>query len=469
MKNLKESKLVYRIKPVSLLFGAVICIVLLCSQKAYSQTFHYFKYQVPDSSSASFEALLTLFADGTATARVRRLNIPDEPAPVFELELADSTTSENMGLQVRQLIARKAEDITNPSAGPMIYQPLFEFKKQVENQLEFYIADGIKISAEGKWNPAIVTENKEFSSAEIDTNLVKQFYAPGTEYYSQLFGNMQEPGLTSRGGLNEQQKKMKIWMIIVTDLLDPTVGKSCARDKENISYTFTNIAKKMGLQPPVISYINGPQFSRQSVLAAITNIKPSADDMVIFYYSGHGYREKNEGSDLPKMILSNDYTFDNLAKKSLSIQAIVDSLSKKKSRFNLVINDCCNVECCPVPSPGLGKDPVVTQKSIGLPVSTENFIKLFLEPRGTVIASSSRPREYSVGNPEKGGFFTWYLRISLEKQLSQYNRDIAWENIFYEAGRNANYLALTGLCGEENNKRRCIQNPWYDVSNLNQE
>jgi len=467
MYKLWQSNRVFSYLKTTFITQLIIIILLFVTPNIYAQSFHYFRYQLADSNKSTFEALLTLYADGTATARVRNTQIREENSPVYELDLADSTTAENMNLPIRQLIPRKAEDITNFSGGSMPYLPLFEFKKQEEHNIDFYTPESIKYMEEGKWTTAILAEKLEFSAAEIDTNLVKRFYTNSSPYYTQLFGNIQKPGLISRGGLNEQQKKMKIWMIVVTDLLDPQVGKACSRDKENIAYTFTNIAKKMGLQPPAITYINGAQFNRQSVLTAVSKIKPAANDIVIFYYSGHGYREKNdEESPLPKMILSNDYTFENLPKKSLGIQAIVDSLNKKKSRFNLVINDCCNVECCPVPVPGVGKNPLISPKSIGLPVSTENFIKLFWEPRGTVVASSSMPKEYSVGNPEKGGFFTWYLRISLEKNLSQYKRDIAWEDIFFEAGKNANYLALTGLCGEENNKRRCVQNPWYDITNM---
>jgi|694.fasta_scaffold22889_6 hypothetical protein len=462
MNKFMGSKRVFSYLQGTALIQLIICPLLFNTPDIHAQSFHYFKYRVPDSAKSSCEALLTLYADGTATARVRNMQLQGENSPVYELDLADSTTPENINLPIRQLIPRTAKDIINLSSDSlMAYRPLFEFKKQVENNNDFYTAESIKYLEDGQWNMVQLSEKTEFSAVEIDTNLVKRFYANSTPYYRQLFGNIQKPGLISRGGLNEQQKKMKIWMIIVTDLLDPQVGKACARDKENIAYTFTSISQKMGLRAPGITYINGAQFNKQSVLTAISKLKPASGDMVIFYYSGHGYREINDSSPLPKMILSNDYTFENLPKKSLGIQAIVDSLSKKKSRFNLVINDCCNVECCPVPSPGQGKNPLISPKSIGLPVSAENFIKLFWEPRGTVVASSSQPKEYSVGNPEKGGFFTWYLRISLEKNLSQYKRDIAWEDIIVEAGKNANYLALTGLCGEENKKSRCIQNPWY--------
>lgn len=458
----------YNFFTISGLYLPITCILLFCGQNNFAQSFHYFKYQLPDSNKTSFEALLTLFPNGTSTARVRQIQVQAETPAIIELELTDSITPQNSALPIKQLIPGKAINIANSTEGSLDQQPMFEFSKKMENNISFYIPQSIQYKEAGNWNTAIMQQNSEFSFGQMDTNLVKQFYNNNDAYFKQLFGNIQQPGLVSRGGLNAQQKKMKIWMIVVTDMLDEKVGKACTRDKENITYTFTNIAKKMGLQPPAVTYINAPQFSRQSVLNAISKIKPASTDIVIFYYSGHGYREFNDESPLPKMILSNDYTFENLTQKSLGIQAIVDSLSKKKSRFNLVINDCCNVECCPVPSPGQGKDPLISPKSIGLPVSTENFIKLFLEPKGTVVASSSMPKEYSVGNPEKGGFFTWYLRISLERQLSQFKRDLSWEDIFEEAARNANYLALTGLCGEENNKSRCIQNPWYDVSNINQ-
>lgn len=437
-------------------------LVLLCLQ-VKGQSFHYFRYQVADSGNTTSEALLTLFANGTSTARIREVKIPADASTVFESVLTDTIIFDPEGKPVRQLFP-VTTTVAGSNAGKQVdHSLLFDLEEQFINQTGFYAPASLKTWIQGTWKPARILENSAFSYAQMDTNIVKRFYQVSEPYYTSLFSNIRQPALISRG-LNSSQKKTKIYMIIVTDTLDEKAGKACKRDMENMSFVFTNISKKAGLAPPVITYVSGKSFNKKGVLNALSKTNPGPDDILIYYYSGHGYREAGDSSALPKMVLSNNYTMATLRENSLAMQTVVDNISKKKSRLNLVFNDCCNVETA-LPA-ATGKNPLISPKSIGLPLSIENFVKLFLTPKGTITGSSSRPAEYSVGNPDKGGFFTWYLLMALETQLSRYNRNIAWDDIFAEAGKNATYLALSGLCGEEPNQARCVQNPWANFSLL---
>jgi hypothetical protein len=159
------------------------------------------------------------------------------------------------------------------------------------------------------------------------------------------------------------------------------------------------------------------------------------------------------------MILGHNYqTLKQLQEISLSMQDVVDIINKKSGAFNLVINDCCNVEM-PAPSERPdGKEGLTTSKSIPASIYPKNFEQLFLKPKGTLVFSSASPKQFSVGNPMLGGFFTWHFRVALGKYLSSAKNNVTWDNIFLESAKNANWQAKSGLCPKDSDVR-CVQVP----------
>jgi hypothetical protein len=425
---------------------------------AKAQSFHYFRYQIPDSAKTSYVAFLTVFTDGTATARVRNAASSAATGSIFEMNLSDTLILQNESgpSGKKQLYPHEIYDIKFMEEF-IAFTPLFEFSREAGTGLPFYAPTGIRYLQDGKWMPAKILENKSYSYAEVKTTMVKEFYNEAEPYYKEYFLDLPSAGLATRS-LNTKQKKTKIWMIVVTNTNDETVGKSSMRDKETIAYTFTNIAEKMGLQKPVITYIWGKLYSKAAVEKALAAVKPGPDDVVVFYYSGHGFRQPADKSRTPNMLLSNSYTESTLLANSLNLEWVAGQLSKKPARFNLVISDCCNEELL-LPPP-VGKEPLITKKAIGLPISTDNFVKLFIEPKGTIIASASDINQFSVGNPALGGFFTYHFRLSLEYYISRYQRNVSWDNIFLLAGKNASIQATTAKCGRTV-RSTCIQHPWY--------
>jgi hypothetical protein len=440
-----------------------ISCIYLYGAPAIGQSFHYFKYQIPDTSNTTYVALLTVFTDGTATVRVRNAAFTPVTGSIFDISLTDSVI--NNGNQTRTIVRTDKKRLIPAEIYDIKFQeetipniPLFEFSRVAGSSRNFFNPTDVYYLLETNWVKATLLENKSFSLYEINTSLVREFYGESDPYFKNLFSGFPASDLATRS-LNSNQKKTKIWMIVVTNTLDSAIGKSSMRDKENIAYTFTNIAEKMGLQKPAITYIWGRLFSKAAVQKAIANVTPGPNDIVIFYYSGHGYRQAMDKSRAPTMVLSNNYTNSTLLRNSMNVQWVADQLSKKKSRFNLVISDCCNEEI--VLPPAVGREPIITTKAIGLPISTDNFIKLFLEPRGTIVASASDRNQFSVGNPNLGGFFTYHFRISLEYYVSRHARNANWDQIFTLAAMNASRQATTGRCGRGEVRTVCIQHPWY--------
>ncbi|WP_366144106.1 caspase family protein [uncultured Bacteroides sp.] len=67
------------------------------------------------------------------------------------------------------------------------------------------------------------------------------------------------------------------------------------------------------------------------------NINPQ--DVVFFYYSGHGTRSMHDKSDYPQMCLGLSV---NRQSEMISVEGLDREIAKKKPRLRLTISDCCN-------------------------------------------------------------------------------------------------------------------------------
>ncbi len=431
---------------------------LLAGNLSQAQSFTQFTYKVADDQNIVYEGLLTVFSDGSSNARVKKNTDAGENPSVFELLLKDSVITNST--ETLFLVNTGMADISKLTDAQLPHRSAFEFKPVKGATGVFYTLSSILVSQNGEWRKASNFTKTEYEYTEIGIDLVNSFYSKDDPFYIEYFSAPRVPDMAGRGGLSTTDRKRKIHLIIVADLNDATMGASCRLDMENMTNTFSNIAKEMKLIPnaPVITRLTGSTFNKSAVLKAVNGLKPGKNDIVIFYFTGHGFRDSGDTkSALPRMILSNNYrTRKELQDNSLPMQDIVAILQKKSSSFNLVMNDCCNVE---VPLPRSPAPPsLITPKSIPSKIYSKNFERLFLKPKGTLVLSSASPKQYSVGNDLLGGFFTWHFRVALGKSLESASNDVSWDKIFVEAGNNAHRQAKSGLCPKDS-EVRCFQVP----------
>jgi len=130
------------------------------------------------------------------------------------------------------------------------------------------------------------------------------------------------------------------------------------------------------------------------------------NDVIFFYYGGHG-GNSDKGTGWP---------FMNLRGGRLEIKTVFGMLKSKKPRFFLVIADTCN---------NFGGRFSITESRGGQGGSTslaDNYRQLFLNYRGYIVASSSEPGQYSWGNNQDGGFFTYGFLKSLNQELASHKQ-----------------------------------------------
>jgi len=237
-------------------------------------------------------------------------------------------------------------------------------------------------------------------------------------------------------------------VMIVIDADDNSIG--AAVDARNIENLAEDIARTTGLtfHPEVIK-IEGelaatssrqPGRGNEFVRQAIKRLSVERDDVVIFYYSGHGVGDKD--AKWPGLAVEGVFTPIH---RLLEMGWVKDILWEKQPRLLLVIVDACNnfgTIPTPPPIPHSGRK---TLSSI--------YPQLFLQYQGYLLASSSKRGEYSIGGLGGGAFTNRFLReLEIERASTQPPQ---WENI-------VSRMDDKPIIVDDENQ----QHPQFDVSQL---
>ncbi len=203
--------------------------------------------------------------------------------------------------------------------------------------------------------------------------------------------------------------------IILADTDDRTIGKSTAIDLQKITKLAQKIQYYTGLKLND-HQIYGNKLTYDGVMTILENLPVKANDVVLFYYAGHGYNPGN-GEKWPRMHLK-DY--------DLPLSAVFEEIQQKAPRLFLVIADTCNKHSS-------GKLILSQTREIeNQQTQPRNYKRLFLDSRGYIIASGAKPGQYSWSNSQTGGFFTSQFEVSLYHGLAS-NRPPSWKTIMTNA------------------------------------
>lgn len=135
-------------------------------------------------------------------------------------------------------------------------------------------------------------------------------------------------------------------------------------------------------------------LTRNNLLSYLDSKNFDSSDIVIFYFTGHGFRTKDKQSRWPNLFFSKTNT-------SMALDEIVERLNRKNPQFALVIADCCN-NYDDQAFPGV-------QYFQFSPSSHHTFhpkvAELFKSSNGILVISGAEPGGFSWANDE-GGILT---------------------------------------------------------------
>ncbi|ADB42419.1 caspase family protein [Spirosoma linguale] len=205
-----------------------------------------------------------------------------------------------------------------------------------------------------------------------------------------------------------------LYGIFVGAVEDPKLAVACQVDIKTMFDRFGSIARSIGYKYKV-GVLTKDNFSNESIKSVLDSITCGPDDIIVFYYTGHGYNRAGTSDEFPVLHV------DTLqVKTNFPLSGIHQTLLSKKARFCLSIGDCCNA---------LANETPPQERSLvkGTNCNPEIFEQLFLKSRGGVMIASSKRGQFS-GASFTNSWYTWAFQESLE-YACHYNNQITWQQL----------------------------------------
>lgn len=203
----------------------------------------------------------------------------------------------------------------------------------------------------------------------------------------------------------------KLHAILVADTKDLNIGSDI--DLGNMKELLITIQQHTGLTLEQYS-IAGNAFTSDNVNNTLTQLSVQPEDMVIFYYSGHGSNLGN--SRWPSLKLSDQF---------LDFDQVTQTLENKNPRLLISIADACNNfidESSNTP----------TRQVIKTTPKADNYRQLFLNYRGKIKASAAKHGQFAAGSSSEGGKYTNAFLNSLNKELASADKP-SWHTVMKRA------------------------------------
>jgi hypothetical protein len=180
------------------------------------------------------------------------------------------------------------------------------------------------------------------------------------------------------------------------------------------------------------------------VKTAIKNLRPGKDDIVVFFYSGHGFRWKGDaGYPFPQMGLyyGKPPSWDHMAAFSINLEDVYRDIRAKGARLNLVMSDCCNTVVNRRRSEI--KDTLLPQFAPGYyDINKRTAMSLLLQSRSSLLISAAEKGQAANCSNSYNGFFTTSIINAIRMGLKASGTAPRWPDIVRKAGVETSELAL---------------------------
>lgn len=244
---------------------------------------------------------------------------------------------------------------------------------------------------------------------------------------------------TSTGGGSGGSFTFHLVIAANTDIGD--IGTSCEVDKRNLVNEFEGLCEVMNIK--LKKYIvDGKNFTKSYLTSTVNSVKPGSNDVVMFVYTGHGFRWSDQTDRFPQLDMRyNPYT-SITSETSINLQEIYDMITDKGARLNIVMGDCCN------------SDVGVNQRTNNTFMASrndanfnrKNLTKLFFESKGNILATAASPGQVSWSNAVNGGFFLSSFFQAFREEIGYMDTDPQWDDMIANTIKYAAYKSSKAAC-----------------------
>jgi len=288
---------------------------------------------------------------------------------------------------------------------------------------------------------------KEITLSMMDEKYVRQFYGEDEPEFAMLMRGIQQMEHVGTGTFtpfvpNQQSTiqqptdtpslpvggRSTFHLVIVANTEVSDIGVACKRDMNNLRGEFSGIARALGMEYEEIIVAEN-DFNKANLVKAVRGVKAGANDVLMFVYTGHGFRFDDQKDYYPNVDLRAT-NYDNPQKNYAAMTDIYNELSSKGARLTIVLSDCCNA-LIGVEAPMSNVNSLFSRANTNFDLA--KLSQLFLGSSGSIKATASSPGEVSWCGVN-GGFFILSFLESLRSQISPlHNVTPSWEGLLRSA------------------------------------
>lgn len=266
----------------------------------------------------------------------------------------------------------------------------------------------------------------------------------------------QKKGFVQDMHADQKHIQTKLILVIVANTNDPKIGKGCEVDIGTIHHMFEELSKQMNFNF-IDLVIKGSDYGKENVLKTIDTIDPGPNDIVVFYYSGHGFSyEKDKAVKYPQIDLRTDPANtekDFIDHNTENLSDIFIRVKGRGARLNIVIGDCCNTSI-EYPRAFTGGDEK-ERKAIPPQVEVDKKMceALFCDLTASILVGAAEKGQYAISDDILGSIFTHnfanLLKILMSKSVDKaiFN-GVPWDKLLNETKEKTLALSKTYDIGD---------------------
>lgn len=223
----------------------------------------------------------------------------------------------------------------------------------------------------------------------------------------------------------------KFYFLSCIDNVNEDVRSGCAKDYEKALMLFKAIAADAKME---FENVKIP-FGSEQMNQILNNFHCSEEDVVVFLFSGHGFRYEQDGEELPwpyaylcQRAPGQPIETDGSCEFDLDeVQTIIQNANP---RMSVILADCCNDV---IDNAAINSDLSRFYKELETTAEEESAeesnMALFTDFRGHIIASAASPGEGGITNDDEGSHFSNAFLGNLYEAIQPNAAPASWEKI----------------------------------------
>lgn len=216
-------------------------------------------------------------------------------------------------------------------------------------------------------------------------------------------------GLAMPAGAQSAQPRLH--MFVIGQVNGGNIG--AVSDYPRMQEEARSIAGLAGLEL-VPYFYEKEDINARFLVEKIRSVRCGEDDVVWFYYTGHGYNASNGAGNFPSF---------RIGDTSFSLEWIHNAFEQKGARLVISMFDCCNFEATRFDD---YDEPIMLSAA-----ESRNYVALFGTCAGSVKIASNMAgfKKYSYGSPEVGGLFSVAFREAFQEVTQGSFNSCSWERV----------------------------------------